>query len=414
MYDYLFKRARLFRPSLETMDLGITGDKITAINKKLEIHATREIDLEGRLVIPGFVDLHTHLEKTMTSHLINNRSGTLGEAIENFSHFFSQADPKEVYARARQAVEMAVAQGTTAIRSHITVDTQTGLDIIRAILAVKRDLADIVSLQVVAFPTPDPAGIKPEQVELLRKAVLEGADLVGGCPSLDSDYRQFTDQLFDLARELNTDIDFHVDESDEPNVEALEYLAEKIIAGGYQGRVTAGHCCSLSAVTDDVSNRVIAKVKEAGLSVVTLPSCNLFLMGRGDNQPVRRGVTRVRELLDAGVNVSYASDNIRDPFRPFGNADLLEEALLTAQVTQMGTPAQLNTILAMGTYNPAQAMNLEGYGLNEGCFADLVVLDAFSPEEAIVNQAVKSMVFRRGKLIVSNRRDTSELWKRNK
>lgn len=411
MYDLLLKRARLMGHSEGLLDLGIEGPLIAEVGRDLGSDAARVIDLAGKLVIPGFVDMHTHLEKTLTAHLIENRSGTLDEAILNFREFAMNCSAEDTYKRARRAVEMAITQGTTAIRTHITVDPRVGLKIIRPILALKRDLADIVTIQVVAFPSHDVTGIKQEQLDLLGLAVGEGADLIGGCPNLDPDHRRFTDLLFELAKGLKVDIDFHVDESDRPNVDALEYLAEKTLSEGYQDRVTAGHCCALSAVSDEVAARVIKKVKEARIHVVTLPSCNLFLMGRKDKQPIRRGLTRVRELLEAGVSVSYASDNIRDPFRPFGNADLLEEALLTAQVIQFGTPPELERTLVMGTYSAAGAMNLRGYGLAAGCNADLVVLDAASPAEAIVNQAVKEMIFHRGKLVVKNVQHISELWK---
>ncbi len=411
MYDLLLKKAKLFGQSQGVFDVGIKGEKIACVGCELDEDAGWVVELDGKLVIPGFVDLHTHLEKTLTAHLVHNNSGTLEEAIGNFQEFLLGISPEDIYKRARRAAEMAISQGTTAIRSHITVDPRIGLETIRSVLTVKRDLQKVVNIQVVAFPAQDPTGIKQEQLDLLRQAVSEGADLIGGCPTLDADYRRFTDLLFKLGTELDVDIDFHVDETDEPNVEALEYLAEKTITQEYQGRVTAGHLCSLSAVSDEVAERVIRKVREAELNVVTLPSANLFLMGRGDKQPIRRGVTRVRDLVEGGVSVSYASDNVRDPFRPFGNADLLEEALLTAQIVQMGSPAELERILAMGTYNPAKAMKLPGYGLTSGCYADMVVLSATSPHEAIVSQAVKEMVFHRGKLIVTNSRQTQELWK---
>ncbi len=411
MYDVLFKRAKLFGQGSGLLDLGIRGEWIADIGADLGQAAGQVIELDGKLVVPGFVDMHTHLEKTLTADLIPNDSGTLGEAIGNFQEFMFRVSPEDTYRRARRAAEMAISQGTAAIRSHITVAPGSGLELIRAVLAVKRDLREVLDIQVVAFPSTDPAGIKQRQLDLLRLAVREGADLIGGCPSLDPEPYRFIDLLFGLGRELDVDIDFHVDESDEPNVTALEYLAGKTIAVHYQGRVTAGHCCALAAVADEVADRVIRKVKEAGLNIVTLPSCNLFLMGRGDKQPIRRGVTRVRELLKAGVPVAYASDNVRDPFRPFGNADLLEEALLTAQVVQMGTPAELEQILAMGTYNPARAMKLARYGLAPGCYADLVVLNATSPAEAIVSQAVKEMVFHRGRLIVTNTLQKKELWR---
>jgi cytosine/adenosine deaminase-related metal-dependent hydrolase len=209
--------------------------------------------------------------------------------------------------------------------------------------------------------------------------------------------REYIDTIFDLALKNNLPIDFHVDESDEPEVTTLDYIAEKTIATGMEGKVTAGHCTSLAAVSDKIAEKVIAQCAEAGLHIVTLPSCNLYLMGRKDKQPIRRGVTRVKDFLKAGVNIAYASDNIRDPFRPYGNADMLEEGLLTAQVLQMGTPSELETVFRMGTYNPAKILGLKNYGTQVGCKADLVLLEAASPSEALISQATKAYVFKNGK-----------------
>lgn len=410
MFDLILKNAKLFGLR-ESLDLGIRDGVIAARGPGLPSEGAKVLDLAGKLVIPGFVDMHTHLEKTLTSRVIQNRSGRLEEAIQKFIPYFDQVSEEGFYRRARMAVEMAVSHGTTAIRSHVTVDPRIGLRALRAILKLKKDLKSIVTLQVVAFPSRDPRGIGGEQLNLLRQAVAEGADVLGGCPTLDPDHRRFTDLLFGLAGEVGTPLDFHVDETDEPAVEALEYLAEKIAAEGFQGSVTAGHCCSLSAVPEDVAERVIRKVKEAGMNIVTLPSCNLFLMGRTDRGIIRRGVTRVRELLAAGVPVSYASDNVRDPFRPFGNGDMLEEALVTAQVLQMGSEPELETVLTMGTYYPARALGLSGYGLEVGDFADLVVLGAESAAEAITGQCEKETVIRRGRVIVTTWRETREWWK---
>ena len=420
MFDLILKNARLFGPPAGNpgcqqrtgpLDLGIKDGFIAARGPGLPHEGKQVLDLDGKLVIPGFVDMHTHLEKALTSRVIQNRSGRLDEAIQKFISHFDRVSQEEFYQRARRAVEMAVSHGTTAIRSHITVDPRIGLRALRAVLKVKRDLGSIVTIQVVAFPTPDPRGVRGEQLDLLRQAVAEGADLLGGCPSLDPDHRRFTDLMFELAGELGTALDFHVDETDEPTVAALEYLAEKTLIEGFQGRVTAGHCSSLSAVPEDVALRVIGKVKEAGIQIVALPSCNLFLMGRGDRGLVRRGVTRVKEFLAAGVPVSYASDNVRDPFRPFGNGDMLEEALITAQVLQMGSDPELETVLTMGTYYPARALGLPGYGTEVGDAADLVVLDAESAAEAIIGQREEEMVIRRGMVIVTTSRQTRERWK---
>ncbi|HHU31637.1 MAG TPA: amidohydrolase family protein [Clostridia bacterium] len=411
MYSLLIKNARLFGNESQQQDIGINGDSIVKIGQGLGSEADKIIDAQGKLIIPGFVDIHTHLEKSMTSHILKNESGTLMGAIVSMNDFFAKYDPEDIYHRARQAAELAISQGTTAIRTHITIDRNVGLGIIRPILKLKEDLKDVLTIQVIAFPSSHKGGIQESDLDVLRQAISEGADLLGGCPHLEEEHKHFTDHIFHLAKELDVDLDLHVDESDEPNVDALEYVAEKTIEMGYQGRVNAGHCTALSAVPKAVADRVIGKVRDAGMTITTLPSCNLYLMGRHDEVLQRRGITRVREFLKAGVKVCFASDNVRDPFRPFGNHDLLEEALLTAQLVQMGTDKELETVLEMGTYNPAQAMKLPKYGLEKGCYADLVILDAVSAPEAIVKQSTKEWIIKRGRVVVRNTRTMEEVWK---
>jgi len=216
------------------------------------------------------------------------------------------------------------------------------------------------------------------------------------------EYRKQVDMLFAAAEMIGCDLDLHVDETDDPTINSLEYLAEQKMARHFTRRVTAGHCCSLSAMDEKTAARVIAKVAQAGINVITLPSCNLFLMGRNDRGLVRRGLTRVRELLDSGVNVAYASDNIRDAFNPYGKADMLQEALITGHAIQAGSPADFDMLLAMGTYHPAKTMGLEGYGLTPGCWASLAVLDDEEWSSAVAREAARSHVFSRGCIIAES------------
>lgn len=401
MLDILIKGAHTF-PDNHKIDLAIKGEKIVKREEQIQGESALVIDASEKLVIPGFVDSHTHLEKALTAGKIVNKSGTLPEAIRNFKAYFQNLTEEDIYTRARQTLSMAIANGTTALRSHITVDLHTGLTAIRPLLQLKEELKDYITIQIVVFPAPSLESSLPEMKDLLVRAINSGADLLGGCPTMVPDHKEFIDTMFTLAKSLDVPLDFHVDESDEPDAQALEYLAEKTSIENYQGKVSAGHCCSLSAVDDVTAARVIKKVQDAGITIVTLPSCNMYLMGRKDKHPVRRGVTRIKELLRAGVNVSYSSDNIRDPFRPFGNADMLEEGLLTAQVAQYGEPKDLETIMRMGTFNPAQALNLSQYGLNQGDYADLVLLDAPSAAAALIEQSTKLYVLKRGKIIARN------------
>lgn len=388
----------------ELKDIAIKDGQIQDVGENLSYPAQQVIEAKGRLTIPSFVDVHTHLEKAMVG--VDPGVNSLEDAILAFGSRYFSLTKEDIQARARQVLELAIENGTGTIRSHVTVVPEIGLMALEALLELKEKAKGVIDLQLVAMP----AGVKYEldskTLELLEEAARLGVEALGGAPHLALNPCEVIDKTLDLAEKYDLSLDFHVDETDEPDVRTLEYLAEQVLKRGLEGRVVAGHCCALAAVSDEVADRVIAKVKEAGISVVTLPSCNLYLMGRKDKQPIRRGVTRIRELLKAGVNVAYASDNIRDPFRPFGNADMLEEALITAQVVQMGLPQELEIVLRMGTYNAAQAAGLgKLYGLHPGAQADIVILDARDPGEAIITQATKLYVLKKGRVVAKNKKE---------
>ena len=202
--------------------------------------------------------------------------------------------------------------------------------------------------------------------------------------------------------EYDLPLDLHVNEADAPDLRCFEYVINKTLETGLKGRVTCGHVTGMNAVPDEQAAEDIAIAKEAGVNIITLPSCNMYLMGRDDKQPVRRGLTRVHEFLEAGVNISFASDNIRDHFRPFGNGDMLEEALFTAQCIQYGTVEQLRKVFAMGTINPAANCLLKDYGLKSGCNASFNLFREKTVNDAIISQHPRTHVFHNGKLIAKN------------
>ncbi len=399
MYEYIIKGGHLFQKGVQ--DLAVEGGKIAAIGPSLRGTAGKTIDAAGKTIFPGFVDVHTHTDKSLTSGHVPNTSGTLHEAIENMDRYFETADEEDILRRGIEMVEMSIRQGVSGIRTHITIQPSTGMRIWNASLELKKLFQEMITLQLVVFPGAVKRLEKGDHVyERTEKILKTGADGLGGCPTLSEDHAVFTDTLFDLAKYYVVPLDLHVDESDDPDASALEYLAEKTIKEGMEGRVTAGHCTSLSAVPAKKASEIIKKVKDAGLNIVTLPACNLYLMGRGDTVNRRRGTTRIREFLDAGVNISLASDNIRDPFRPYGNGDLLEEALLAAQIFQAGTREAFLETLPMITGNPALTMGLDDYGLREGASADLVIIDTPDPYSAVIDQGFKSVVMLKGKVVI--------------
>lgn len=272
-------------------------------------------------------------------------------------------------------------------------------------LEAREKYAGLVGVEIVAFPQHGLVH-RREMADVMREAMREGADVVGGIPHIEetpADAARHIDIAFEIAKEFDADIDMHVDESDDPGSRTLEMLADATRREGYQGRVTAGHCCALAAYGDPYARRVIDKVREAQINVITNPLVNLYLQGRQDGQPVRRGITRVKELLAAGVNVSCGLDDIANVFLPFGRMDMLEVAMITALAAHMSTPDEIQAVFDMPRRHAAHILKLEGYGLHVGAPADLVVLDAATPQEALRLQPPRRYVVRNGNLVAETR-----------
>ena len=348
-------------------------------------------ELAGKVVLPGLVDAHVHLDKTLST--TQNQSGTLLEAIEVWQAHKGQQDAASYHGRALRAVEMALNRGVVAMRSHVDIDPSGDMTALQAVQQLQRQFADYLTIQTVALGQPSNPADRG-----MEAALEQGVDLIGGCPALTPDPEACIRAVFALAERSGKAIDLHIDETEDPQMLSLELLAEATIAHGMQGRVTAGHCCSLAFVDDARAREVIAKVAAADMHVVTLPSCNLVLMGRG-HQPLPRGLTRVKELLEAGVNVCAASDNVADPFNPFGSYDPLQIANLTAHCAHMSGDAEWPQCLQMVTDAAARSLALPNYGLAVGKHADLVVCDAYSQHEALCGLPARLMLFRHGRLL---------------
>jgi cytosine deaminase len=302
-------------------------------------------------------------------------------------------------------VEASIAHGTTAIRAFADVDTIGGLVPVTALLELKRRFAGLITLEVVAFPQE--AIIRdPGTAELMEQAMEQGADVVGGLPwyeRLDRDVHEHVDFCLELAARTGKDVHMLADDTDDPTSRSLEYLAVRTIETGYQGRVTASHCGALAAYDDNHAARVIQLVREAGITISSNTQISLVLDGRRDHGLIRRGITRVAELLEAGVNVISAQDDVNDPYYPFGKPDQLEVAQYTAHVAQLTYPSQLETVMDMVTVNPARAMRLQAYGTQPGDRADLVVVGAPSVHEALRLIPPRRFVFYGGRLLAESR-----------
>lgn len=391
---FILHGARLFDRE-QPVDLAVKDGVFVPVRDHSDLPV---LDLEGCLVIPGFVDLHMHLDKAFALDGGLQPGDSLGAAIHNFYRWRETVTPELIYRSARQTAERALIHGTLALRTHTTIDSQVGLSWLETSARIKEELAPRLKIQIVAFPDTNEL-LSGKADPLIKAAITAGADAIGGAPLMCTTPERAVDILLEMAGEAGCDLDLHIDESDDPKANTLEYLAERKVALGFPNRVTAGHCTSLSAMSDMDACRVIEKVALAGLHIVTLPSCNLFLMGRKDRGLVRRGLTRVHELLAAGVRVSFASDNVRDAFNPFGNADMLQQALITAHALHLGTADELSLLLKMGTQFPAEAMGMAWSRLQVGDEASFIVLDAPDWGSALAQITPARSIYVRGQCV---------------
>ena len=412
--DTLLRNAQIVDET-NLMDLAIKDGVIVDRGPKLEYASNQVIDLNGRITIPGFIDPHVHLDIALMNSW--QRPGRLEpfvsfylveETLEKRRREFTDED---IQRRASTALELASRLGVTTLRAQCHVDNTVGLKHLEALLKVKEQYADRVTVQIVAFPEQGLLG-DASIIDLFREAFHSGADVMGCAADLDCDdsgqmrdFREHIDAALNLAMEFDVDLDMHADLTIPDSIELYDfeivYAAKRVMEVGYQGRVTAGHVCALDSALPDVAQQVIGLIKAAQISVISQP--DMYRLGREDKHHVRRGLTRVKDLLNAGVNVTLASNNVRDVLRPMGNFNLLEEALILAYGAHMDTIEELETLLRMSTYNAAKALRLENYGLDIGCKADIVVLDTFTPSAAIVGLAEKNYVFKAGKLMAANR-----------
>ena len=397
--DVIVKNA-LLPDHPETMDIGIFSGRIVCIAPKIRETAPKEIDARGCMVSAGFVDPHVHMDKCLLLERLGDRRdfSTLEKRIAGMKALKRSFTPPDVKARTIQAARMAVANGTTTSRTHVEADPIVEHRCVEGVLAAKETCCELMDIQTIAFPQEgwieNEAGTELESRPYIVEAMKKGMDVVGGNVNRaiwDSEPEQQVDELFEIAGENDADIDIHCDNSDNAVAFTLPYIAKKTMKCGFQGRVTVSHIPSLAAVPDRVARKTIDLIKEARINVCVLP--------------LRIQLTRVKELMEAGVNVTCGTDNMQDAFVGLGNADPLNALLLLAQITKMGFDDQLEKIYRMGTVNAARALGIEkDYGVAEGKQADLVVLEARSIPEAIRSQAGKRAVIKNGKLVAENGR----------
>jgi cytosine deaminase len=399
--DLLIKNARLPRAQ-SLSSVAIEGGRIAAAAAPgTPPSANQVIDARGALLTPALVEPHIHLDAVLTvGQPRHNLSGSLFEGIAIWAERVKDLTVADVRHRVSQVLRWQVANGVLFVRSHVDV-CDPKLTALRALLEVKQEFADEITLQVVAFPQQ---GIKsfPDGERLMRRAVELGADVVGGIPHFELT-REHGEQSVKfavaLAHEFNKQVDIHCDETDDEQSRFLEVLAAETIRLNMGGRVTASHATAMHSYNNAYADRLIVNVRRAGLNVVTNPLDNAVLQGRFDHYPIRRGHTRVKELLAAGVNVCLGHDSVMDPWYPLGKADPLQAAFTLAHYGQMSSYEELRTLIDMITVNGARTLGLRDYGLEPGCRADLVLFDAPGESDAIRLLAPRRLVIRGGRVV---------------
>jgi cytosine/creatinine deaminase len=352
-------------------------------------------DFAGRVLLPGFAESHCHLDKTMSlgSEGLENTSGTLLEAVERWYPSKLKRSKDDFKRRATLGLQQAISKGTTFLRSHLDMDTAKGLEVLSVMQELKEEFRSKIYLELVALGMPGTS----EGDALMTEALQNGIDIVGGCPHITPNPIACMKSALDLAEKFDRPVDLHMDEDENPDVLDLDELAEMVKARGLQGKVTADHCCSLSVQPKHVQEKVIEQVAEAGINIISLPAVNLMLQGH--NEPMTRGLVPIKKLLASNVTVAVGSDNVRDPFQPMGNYDLLWQANLAIHAAHLTSPSQRRTALDLITTQPAKILGLQNYGLEVGCQADMVVLEAYDLETALAMMAPRLRVYKAGRLV---------------
>ena len=383
------------------VDVLVTGGRIAAIGPRLPAPAGVEtVDADGFLLSPPFVDAHFHMDATLSFGLPRvNASGTLLEGIALWGELKPELTQEALVERALAYCDWAVAKGLLAIRSHVDVcdDRLLAVD---ALLEVKRRVAPYLDLQLVAFPQD---GILRSKTALanLKRALDRGVDVVGGIPHFERTMAQGAESvriLCELAADRGLPVDMHCDETDDPMSRHVETLAAETARLGLRGRVTGSHLTSMHSMDNYYVSKLLPLMHEAGLHVVSNPLINITLQGRHDTYPKRRGMTRVPELLAAGINVGFGHDCVMDPWYSLGSGDMLEVAQMGLHVAQMTSQAQMRACFDAVTVNSARILGLEGYGVEVGRRADFVLLQARDPVEAIRLRAARLLVVRGGEV----------------
>jgi cytosine/creatinine deaminase len=410
MADLLLRNATL--PDGRTgIDVLVANGRIVNVSPRINADAAQTIDAAGQLLTPPFVDPHFHMDATLSYGLPRvNRSGTLLEGIALWGELKPTLTQDAIIERALAYCDWAVAKGLLAIRSHVDV-CDPRLLAVEALLHVREKVKPYLDLQLVAFPQ-DGVLRAAGALEQLKRALKMGVDVVGGIPHFErtmADGAESVRILCELAAAEGRAVDLHCDETDDPHSRHIESLAGQTIRLGLQGRVTGSHLTSMHSMDNYYVSKLIPLMHEAGVHAIANPLINITLQGRHDTYPRRRGMTRVPELMAAGVNVAFGHDCVMDPWYSLGSGDMLEVAAMGLHVAQMTSQDGMRACFDAVTVNAAKILELDGYGIAPGKRADFVLLQARDPIEAIRLRATRLKVFRAGKVVAETPAATARI-----
>ena len=402
MLDLLIKNVNLANAE-KGQDIAVIDGKIVEIATHITTPAQQTIQGNGHLASAPFIDSHFHMDSTLSLGQPRlNQRGTLLEGIALWGELKPSLTVDAIKKRALELCRWSIARGTLAIRTHVDISDDRLLAV-DALLEVREEMSEYIDIQIVAFPQDGFLRYAKSEQNLLR-ALDKGVDVVGGIPHFErtmADGSASIRRLCEIAQQRDLLVDMHCDESDDPMSRHIEVLASETIRQGLQGRVTGSHLTSMHSMDNYYVSKLLPLIREAQVHVGANPLINITLQGRSDSYPKRRGMTRVPEMLEAGINVAFGHDCVMDPWYSFGTHDMLDVAHMGLHVAQMTGMSQMSAAFEAVTNNAAKVMRLENYGLQVGCHADIVICEASSAIEALQLRPERLFVIRRGKVIAS-------------
>ncbi|MBY0613115.1 MAG: amidohydrolase family protein [Beijerinckiaceae bacterium] len=384
-FDHVFRNARIAGAEERTVDIGVSKGRFVAVDTTLASDAPSD-DLGGRLVLPGLIETHIHLDKSCIIDRCDCRKGTLEEAILAVAAAKKTFTQDDVHQRASRTLEKAILQGTQRIRTHVEVDPRIGLTSVHALKKLRADYAWAVDLELCVFPQEgllDDPGCE----DVLVAGLEAGADVIGGAPYMDKDSHGQIARIFALAQRFDVDIDFHLDFGSDPSHFDLIEVCRMADETGWGGRVAIGHVTKLAAVPEARLLELGKRMADSGVALTVLPSTDLFLSGRDHDHNIPRGVALAHKLVDLGVTCSLSTNNVLNPFTPFGDCSLVRMGNLYANIAQVGSTAGMTACFDMLSASSAKLLNLDDYGIAPGMPATMIVLDCQSRAQAIAELA---------------------------